>query len=64
MTNEKKRENEVAEAIRAAAASLGLSNAATPMGAIEAHAQAITEAAETIAAAILELAEAVRESKR
>jgi hypothetical protein len=51
----------VAQAISSGLKYLGNADAATPMGAIEAHGAAMKEAAETIASAISDLAEAVRE---
>ena len=51
----------VANAIRYGLKRLGTADAATPMGALEAHAAVIKEGAENIASAIRDLAEAVRE---
>jgi hypothetical protein len=45
----------LAHAIHLGLSNLGKGNAATPMGALEAHGQAILEAAETIAGAISQL---------
>ena len=45
----------LAHAIHLGLSNLGNGNAATPMGALEAHGQAILEAAENIASAILQL---------
>ena len=45
----------LAHAIHLGLSNLGNGSAATPMGALEAHGQAILEAAETIASAILQL---------
>ena len=45
----------LAHAVHLGLSNLGNGNAATPMGALEAHGQAILEAAETIASAILQL---------
>lgn len=50
---------QLARSIASAARSLGLNDAATPMGAIEMHAFAIKETGERIAGAIEELARAV-----
>ncbi len=50
----------VAQSIRHAAKSLGSADAATPMGALEAHGKCILDASERIAGAISELAEAIR----
>lgn len=51
----------IGELIRSAARSLGNGDASTPMGAIEAHGKAVTDAAGAIAEAIRDLADAVRE---
>lgn len=53
--------HQVARAILSASRHLGTGDAATPMGAIEAHGKMMTDAAQKVADAILELAEAVRE---
>ena len=45
----------LAHAIHLGLSNLGNGNAATPMGALEAHGQAMLEAAENIASAIREL---------
>ena len=45
----------LAHAVHLGLSNLGNGNAATPMGALEAHGQAILEAAENIASAILQL---------
>lgn len=42
---------------------LGNADAATPLGALEAHGKCILDASENIADAIRELAEAIRDSK-
>ena len=49
------------DAIRKAAADLGTGNAATPMGAIEAHSLMVKEAGNSIADALHALARAVEE---
>ena len=49
----------LAEAISRAAAHLGTGNAATDMGAIEAHSLMVKEAGESISSALSELARAV-----
>jgi hypothetical protein len=49
------------QSIARALRDLGNGNAATHMGAIEAHALAVKEGAENIASAIRELAEAIRD---
>ena len=54
---------QVGGALRCAAKWLGNGDAATPMGAIEAHGKAIADASENIAGAIRELAEAIRGSR-
>lgn len=51
----------VAHAIRYGLRDLGNADAATPMGALEAHGLAIKQAGEHIASAIRDLADAVRE---
>ena len=51
----------VSQAIRYGLKQLGNADAATPMGALEAHGFAIKEAGEQIALAIRDLADAVRE---
>ena len=51
--------SDVAKAIRVVAKDLGLGNAGTEMGAIEFHAVTIKEAAEAIASAIRDLAQAI-----
>jgi hypothetical protein len=51
----------VANAIRYGLRGLGNADAATPMGALEAHGLAIRQSADQIASAIRDLAEAVRE---
>lgn len=43
---------------------LGNADAATPMGGLEAHGKAILDASEKIAAALHDVAEAIRESSR
>ena len=54
---------QVGGALRTAAKWLGNGEAATPMGALEAHGKAILDASENIAAAIRDLADAIRESR-
>ena len=54
--------NHLANAVRVGLRDLGNGNAASPMGAIEAHGVAIREAASTIADAIMDLANAIRDS--
>ena len=50
-------ENPIAQAIRSAARSLGLNDASTPMGTIEAHARLTAEVYDRIASALNEIAE-------
>lgn len=52
----------IADAIIAAAQHIGAGNSSTQMGAIEFHAVTIKNAADNIADAIRELAEAIREN--
>lgn len=57
-------DNDIADALNKVANAihkLGLADAVTPMGAIEAHGVAVKDAAATIAAALGDLAEAIRE---
>ena len=54
---------QVGTALKYAAKWLGNGDAASPMGAIEAHGKAIIDAGENIAAAIRELAEAIRDTR-
>ena len=56
--------SQVANAIRYGAKWLGNGEADTPMGALEAHGKAIIDASETIAGAIRELADAIREARQ
>ena len=49
----------LARAIHLGLSNLGNGNAATPMGALEAHGQAMLEAAENIASAIRELSSSI-----
>lgn len=51
----------IAEAIIRAANLLGNNDAATPMGALEAHGKCILDASDRIAGAISDLADAIRE---
>jgi hypothetical protein len=55
---------DIGDGIRYAGKWLGNGEAATPMGALEAHGKAILDASENIASAIRGLAEAIQEAKR
>lgn len=55
---------DIGEAIRSAGKDLGNGNAATDMGAIEAHGLAIKDAGSEIAGALSEVATAIREATR
>ena len=52
---------EIGRVILIAADRLGNGGASTPMGALEAHGKAMLDSAEKISAALLEVAEAIRE---
>ncbi len=56
--------SQVGADIRYAAKWLGNGEASTPMGALEAHGKAILDAADNIAGAIRDLADAIREARQ